>query len=78
MPNHMFKCLSHHGICNTYNMGKRDLPDIYLKATGPRLYIRKILSAHVITNIFHFQHSKNLPKVDLNILASLYSNGYSL
>ena len=30
------------------------LPDIYLKATGPRLYIRKILSAHVITNIFHF------------------------
>ena len=35
-------------------MGKRDLPDIYLKATGPRLYISKILSAHVITNIFHF------------------------
>ena len=51
-------------------MGKSDLPDIYLKTTGPRLYIRKILSAHVITNIFHFRHSKNLPKVDLNILAS--------
>ena len=69
MPNHMFKCLSHHCICNSYNMGKRDLPDIYLKATGPRLNIRKILSAYVMTNIFHFRLYKNLPKVDLNILS---------
>ena len=62
----------------------RDLPDIYMpKPEGRRpecvgIYIRKIPSAHIITNIFHFQHSKYLHKVDLNILASLYSNGYSL
>ena len=52
---------------------------IYMpKPEGADIYIRKIPSAHVITNIFHFRHSKNLPKVDLNISASLYSNGYSL
>ena len=51
-------------ICNSYNMGKRDLPDIYAQAQGP--------------NIFHFRHSKNLPKIDVNNSASLYSNGYSL
>ena len=66
-------------ICNSYNMGTRDLPDIYAQAyEGAGIYIRKIPSAHVITNIFHLRHSKNLPKVDLNISASLYSNGYSL
>ena len=48
-------------------MGKRDLPDIYAQALGPH-----------ITNIFHFRHSKNLPKTDVNNSASLYSNGYSL
>ena len=45
---------------------------------GAGIYIRKIPSAHVITNIFHFRHSKNLPKTDVNNSASLYSNGYSL
>ena len=65
-------------LSNSYNMGKRDLPDIYARPEGAGIYIRKILSAHVITNIFHFRHSKNLPKIDINISASLYSNGYSL
>ena len=45
---------------------------------GAGIYIRKIPSAHVITNIFHFRHAKNLPKTDVNNSASLYSNGYSL
>ena len=46
-------------ICNSYTMGKRDLPDIYTqspRAAGPRaegVYIRQIPSAHGITNIFH-------------------------
>ena len=45
---------------------------------GAGIYIRQIPSAHVITNIFHFRHSKNLPKTDVNNSASLYSNGYLL
>ena len=32
----------------SYNMGKRDLPDIYARGRG-LIYIRQILSAHVIT-----------------------------
>ena len=64
-------------------MGKRDLPDIYAQARGPQARGRghiyqEIPSAHVITNIFHFRHSKNLPKTEVNNSASLYSNGYSL
>ena len=52
---------------------------IYMpKPEGTGIYIRKIPSAYVITNIFHFRHSKNLPKTDVNNSASLYSNGYSL
>ena len=47
-------------------MGTRDL-----RPEGAGIYIRQIPSAHVIINIFHFRHSKNLPKVDLNISASL-------
>ena len=38
---------------------------------GAGLYIRKIPSAHVITNIFHFRHSKNLPKLT-SIIRPLY------
>ena len=26
-------------ICNSYTMGKRDLPDIYAQARGPQAYI---------------------------------------
>ena len=41
-------------------------------------HIRQRTSACVITNMLHFRHSKNLPKLDSNISASLYSNGYLL
>ena len=43
--------------CISCNMGMRDLPDMYarsLRAAGPRaegIHIRKILSAHVTTDI---------------------------
>ena len=36
------------------------------------VYIRQSMSACVITNMLYFQHSKNLPKPDSDILASLY------
>ena len=44
-------------------MGIRDLPDIYMpkpegcRPEGTCIYIRQIPSAHVISNIYHFQHS---------------------
>ena len=41
-------------------------------------HIRQRTSSCVATNMLHFRHSKNLPKLDSNISASLYSNGYSL
>ena len=45
-----------HGlICNSYTMGTSGLPDIYTQ--GPRaegVYIRQIMSAHGITNIYQF------------------------
>ena len=71
-------------ICISYNTGKSALPDIYARARGRAapegecVYIRQSTSACVITNMLHFRHSKNLPKLDSNISASLYSNGYSL
>ena len=37
-------------ISNSYNMGTRDLPDIYALARGSGIYIRQIMSAHVISN----------------------------
>ena len=45
-------------ICISYNMGKRDLPDIYALARGPQapghgIYIRQIPIAHVISDIYH-------------------------
>ena len=33
---------------------------------GAGIYIRQISSTHVISNIYHFQHSKNLPKSEGN------------
>ena len=33
----------------TYNMGTRDLPDIYARTLGLGIYIRQIPRAHVIT-----------------------------
>ena len=51
-------------ICISYNTGKSALPDVYARC--PR------------ANILHFRHSENLPKLDRNILASLYSSRCSL
>ena len=41
-------------------MGRRDLPDLY--AQSPRaegIHIRQILTAHVTSDMYHLQHSKN-------------------
>jgi len=46
-------------ICNSYNMGLSDLPEIYARARGRAVpeckcvYFRHFESAHVITNISH-------------------------
>ena len=43
-------------ICNSCNMGARDLPDMY--ARSPRdegIHIRQITSAHVTSNMYHFR-----------------------
>ena len=47
------------GLCISYNMGKRDLPDIYALARGPQArghghIFRQIMSGRVISNICHF------------------------
>ena len=53
-------------VCNNYNMGKWNLPDTYTYAQAQRpqpkgmvIYtcIRQILSAHVISSIYHFRHT---------------------
>ena len=50
--------------------GKSALPDIYIHdAAAPEgecIYIRQSMSACVITNTLHFQHSQNLPKLNDN------------
>ena len=53
-------------ICNSCNMGARDLPDMY--ARSPRaegIHIRRITSAHVTSTMYHFRHSKNLPNLQV-------------
>ena len=57
----------------SYNTGKSALPDIYIcmhdeqgcaAPTGKCIYIiRQSRSVCVMTNILHFWHSKNLPKL---------------
>ena len=70
-------------ICNSCNMGKRDLPDMYARsprATGPRaegIHIRRITSTHVTSTMYHFRHFKNLPKLTSFCFAYLYNNEYS-
>ena len=42
-------------ICNSCNMGTRDLPDMY--AQSPRaegIHIRQITRAHVTSSMYHF------------------------
>ena len=63
-------------ICNSCNMGTRDLPDMYAqspRAAGPRaegIHIRRITIAHVTSTMYHFRHSKNLP--NLQVLLCLF------
>ena len=53
------ECSSHdHDICNSCNMGSRDLPDMYawgLGAAGPAegIHIKQITRAHVTSNMYH-------------------------
>ena len=68
-------------ICNSCNTGTSALPDMY--ACGPRVHsaqgrVQTYQTMHVATNMLHFQHSKNLPKLIANRSAYLYSKGYSL
>ena len=50
-------------------MVRRDLPDIYARALGRTapegecVYIRQILTDHVISIILHFRHSKICPNL---------------
>ena len=41
--------------CNSYTMGARDLSDIHPKpeASAEVVYIRQIMSAHGISNMYH-------------------------
>ena len=53
-------------------MGTSALPDMY--AQGPRaegIHIRQSTSAHVTTNMLHFQHSKICPNL-MSIFPSVY------
>ena len=47
----------------------------YIRTTPENecVYIRQSMSACVITNTLHFQHSKNLPKPKIDCSASLYN-----
>ena len=49
---------------------------VQLVKASVHMYIRQSTSACVITNMLHFQHSKNLPKLKVDCSASLYSNRY--
>ena len=42
-------------LCNSYNMGTRDLPDIYAQARGRRHIYQA--TAHVMSSIYHFRHT---------------------
>ena len=50
------------------SMGRRDLPNMYarsLRAASLRaegMHIRQTPTAHVTSDMYHFWHSKNLPK----------------
>ena len=68
-------------ICNSCNMGTRDLPDKYAqipRAAGLRaegIHIRHITSTYVTSIMCHFRHSKDLPKLMTYCSAYLYNNG---
>ena len=61
----------------SYNTHKSSMPYIYEGHTVPEgkcLYIRQSTSDCAITKLLHFQHSKNLPKHEIECSASLYIN----
>ena len=64
--NYKGKCLE---ICNSYNMGMRDLPDMYARspmAAGPRaegIHIWQITNAHVTSVMYHFVAIATTPVV---------------
>ena len=53
-------------------MSTKDLPDIYVQAQGPQaqgrghIYQANPKCPYFITNIYHFQHYKNLSKPEGN------------
>ena len=55
-------------LIHTHDIRGRAAPD------GECVYIRQSTSACVITNMLHFQHSKNQPIPEVHCSASLYSN----
>ena len=74
------------GITIIYNTGISALPDtLYMvpkdaqhQRVSVYIAIRQRTIVCVITNILYFLHSKNCPKLNAAISASLYSNGYLL
>ena len=50
----------YNGTCNNFNMGMKDLPDMYAqcpRTASPRaegICIRQITRAHVTSNMYHF------------------------
>ena len=60
--------------CISYNMGKRDLPDIYALARGRGHIYQEIPIAHVISDIYHLSiyHVREIKK-NLNPQLKLYS-----
>ena len=65
-------------ICNSYNMGARDLLDKYAqipRAAGLRaegIHIRHITSTYVTSIMCHFRHFKNLPTLIYDLLLCLF------
>ena len=63
-------------LCNSYNMGTRDLPDIYAQARGQARGHEHIYQANPkCLCIYHFQHSiKICPNLQAAVIAGCYFN----
>jgi len=68
-PSLPFEVRCESGICNSYTMARRDLPDIYALALGPHIYQVKIPTDHGISDIYHFSV---LTKTYIGPFGSLY------
>ena len=50
-------------------MGTKDLPDVYAQSPSTEgICIRQIMSTHVTSNMYHFQHSENCPNLQVPAL----------